>query len=228
MDIPATPRSPSAGNGLIGGPSAPNGTGTGTALNSDFQTFLEMLTVQMQNQDPLNPADPTEFATQLATFSSVEQQVRTNELLVALGAQMGALGVSQLSQWIGMQASAEMPVLFEGSPVTVETPGNTLADNAELVVTDRSGKEVQRMPVGTEAEELQWAGTLDTGAPLPAGEYNLAVEYSAEGETLATDPVYVQARIMEARNEDGVPILIMDSGQKVESSAIVGLRAAAD
>ena len=71
-------------------------------LSSDFETFLKMLTVQMENQDPLNPVESTEFATQLATFSGVEQQVQTNDLLKSLGAQLGAMNVSQLSGWVGM------------------------------------------------------------------------------------------------------------------------------
>ena len=50
-----------------------------SALSSDFETFLKMLTVQMENQDPLNPVDSADFAVQLATFSSVEQQVLTND-----------------------------------------------------------------------------------------------------------------------------------------------------
>ena len=47
--------------------------------------FLKLLTTQMQNQDPLNPIDSTDYAAQLATFSGVEQQVRTNSLLADLG-----------------------------------------------------------------------------------------------------------------------------------------------
>jgi flagellar basal-body rod modification protein FlgD len=66
---PATPAPPAA-------PAPP-----GRAISSDFNTFLRMLTVQMQNQDPLDPIDSADFAVQLATFSGVEQQVRTNELL---------------------------------------------------------------------------------------------------------------------------------------------------
>jgi flagellar basal-body rod modification protein FlgD len=59
--------------------------------------------------------ESTEYATQLATFSGVEQQVRTNELLESLSNGYATFGLGQLSGWIGMQASAEMPVAF--SPV---------------------------------------------------------------------------------------------------------------
>ncbi|WP_240722871.1 flagellar hook capping FlgD N-terminal domain-containing protein [Poseidonocella sp. HB161398] len=52
-----------------------------TDTNSDFDTFIKILTSQIKNQDPANPLDSTELATQLATFSGVEQQVLTNKIL---------------------------------------------------------------------------------------------------------------------------------------------------
>ena len=70
--------------------SAANAAGT---ISSDFETFLRLLTTQMQNQDPLNPMESTEFASQLAQFSAVEQQVRSNELLVGLQAGLQTLGL---------------------------------------------------------------------------------------------------------------------------------------
>lgn len=75
----------------------PAASGARGQISSDFQTFLKMLTAQIQNQDPLNPTPSDEFAVQLATFSSVEQQVRTNDLLVALGAQFGSMGMAQFA-----------------------------------------------------------------------------------------------------------------------------------
>lgn len=74
-----------------------------TVLNSDFETFLKMLTVQMQNQDPLNPMDSSEYAMQLATFSGLEQQVLTNELLNSLIYLGSQTGVSGLADWIGLE-----------------------------------------------------------------------------------------------------------------------------
>ncbi len=50
------------------------------AVTSDYETFLRMLTTQLQNQDPMNPMESDDFAMQLATFSGVEQQVKTNEI----------------------------------------------------------------------------------------------------------------------------------------------------
>ena len=76
---------------------APKTAKIGGGITSDFTTFLKMLTTQMQNQDPLNPIDSTDYAAQLATFSGVEQQVRTNSLLADLGTQFGLMGMAQLA-----------------------------------------------------------------------------------------------------------------------------------
>ena len=118
-----------------------------SALSSDFETFLKMLTAQMENQDPLNPVDSTEFASQLAQFSSVEQQVRTNDLLSVMGQQLGIMGMGQLQGWVGMTARAEMPVAFEGAPVGVTLNPAAGADLARLVVRDARGGIVAQQDV---------------------------------------------------------------------------------
>jgi flagellar basal-body rod modification protein FlgD len=84
--------------------------GSGAKISSDFETFLKMLTVQMQNQDPLNPVDSSDYATQLATFSGVEQQVQTNDLLRSLAGQMGTGLDNQPVVWAGVRADGrQMP-----------------------------------------------------------------------------------------------------------------------
>ena len=81
-------------------PSAPESQ---SGISSDFETFLRMLTAQMKNQDPLNPVESADFATQLATFSGVEQAVLTNDLLRGLSLQ---IGVSGLASWVGKEVRA--------------------------------------------------------------------------------------------------------------------------
>src|SRR3546814_4876863 len=60
----------------LGNASGPNGVGAGSA--TDYETFLRLLTAQLRHQDPLSPADPTQFVSQLATFTQVEQSLLTN------------------------------------------------------------------------------------------------------------------------------------------------------
>lgn len=210
-------------NPFATGQTTPAGDQGKTVISSDFETFIKMLTVQMENQDPLNPVDATDFAVQLAQFSTVEQQVLTNSLLTNLGAQIGALSVAQLSGWVGMQARAEMPVAFEGAPVTLTLRPDSLAESAELVVRNEQGAEVSRQPAPTETGEFDWAGTDADGTPLPYGTYALSVESFSSGQLIATAPVEVHSLIVEARNDNGVPTLVMAGGQVVTAAQILGL-----
>ncbi|MEO0916622.1 MAG: flagellar hook capping FlgD N-terminal domain-containing protein, partial [Pseudomonadota bacterium] len=90
-----------------------------SVISSDFDTFLQMLTAQMQYQDPLNPIESTDFATQLATFSNVEQAVLTNDLLKDLTAQMNSSGLADMAAWVGKEARAAAPAFFDGEPLTL-------------------------------------------------------------------------------------------------------------
>ena len=193
-------------------------------LTADFQTFLQLLTTQMENQDPLNPMESTEFATQLATFSGVEQQVRTNELLGDLGLSLGTLGMGELGGWIGMQGRAEMPVNFTGQAVTLQAAPDPLADRTELVVRNASGDVVQRLPIPLSDAPFEWTGADLSGAVLPHDIYTFSVE-SWSGETLLEErAAMVRAEIEEAQLVDGEVWLTMEGGLSIPASSIIGLR----
>lgn len=210
-----------AGGGQAGTPADPSAQKG--VLSSDFQTFVKMLTAQMQNQDPLNPIESSDFATQLATFSSVEQQVLTNDLLSSLGAQMGALNLSQLSGWVGMQARAVMPVHYDGSPVTLNVHGSATAQSHQLVVRDATGAVLSREDITSNPQEVTWRGRNAFGAELPPGIYEIAVESFLEGELVATTPAAVGGQIIEARPENGLVSLVFEGGQAVPSDQILSL-----
>ena len=156
---------------------------TSSAISSDFETFLNMLTVQMQNQDPLNPTDPSDYAVQLATFSSVEQQVKTNDLLAQLMAVMSSSAMSDMGAWIGQDVRAPTTAHFDGSPISVTTSVDADADSADLVVVNSYGAEVQRIAIDPTSGTVTWAGVDDYGSPMASGDYGFYVE-SYQSETL--------------------------------------------
>lgn len=199
--------------------------GDRSVINSDFQTFLEMLTTQMQNQDPLNPMDSTEFSTQLATFSGVEQQVRTNDLLSGLQQAMSFANLGDVAGWIGREARAEMPMAFQGEPLTLLASGNVLADRMELVVTDAEGQALQRVDVPVSDAPFQWAGVTSDGAPLPAGTYGFHIEYFKDDIPIDTRPAQGYATIEEVESINGEIWLTMPGGVQVRSSEITSVRA---
>lgn len=71
----------------VASPAASNLTGSqahGSAPTVDYTEFLQLLVAELKNQDPTSPTDPTQYMSQLASFSTVEQQVQTNATLDAL------------------------------------------------------------------------------------------------------------------------------------------------
>ncbi len=201
----------------------PAATGSG-ALSSDFETFLKMLTTQMRNQDPLDPVDSADFAVQLATFSSVEQQVLTNDLLTGLGAQMAALGMGQLAGWIGLEAEVEAPVRLAGAPVSLSVTVAQGADAAELIVTNEQGVIVQRQPIAPQSGPVLWEGRDSLGLPLPEGTYRVTAHSLAKDETIARHEAHLHARIDEAQLDGGAVRLVLENGQRVSAGEVLGLR----
>lgn len=199
-------------------------TNTSALIDSDFETFLRMLTVQLQNQDPLDPIDNSEYAVQLATFSGVEQQVKTNDLLETLGSQLGVMGMSELAGWVGKQARANMPVAFTGEPVTFHGSARPLADAAELVITDATGRIVARDPILPGSDKRDWNGTGADGTVMPAGRYTAVLESFANGQLIGTDPAEVYAEVIEARNIGGTTTLVFPDGIEVAADKITALR----
>ena len=195
-----------------------------TVISSDFDTFLKMLTVQMENQDPLNPTDSSEYAMQLATFSGVEQQVLTNDLLNALMMQMNTTGMAQMADWVGKNARVAAPAHFDGSPITIAPNPAAIADKVELVVYNEAGEEVQRMEIPKSADPIEWSGTSPDGEPFPTGVYRFNVESSANGDVVLDEVADVYARVQEVRSENGLSVLILEGGVAVLASDVSALR----
>lgn len=195
------------------------------AISSDFDTFLKMLTAQMQNQDPLNPMESSDYAMQLATFSGVEQQVRSNQLLESLAAQFSLVGMSQLAGWVGQEARAAADVWYQGQPVTLAPNPIATADRVVLVVTDTAGNIVSREELPVSAAPYSWLGGDTMGNPLPEGRYSLAIESWSEGEVVQTDPVEHYGKVIEARGGASGVRLVFEGGIEVMAAEITALRA---
>ncbi|WP_417589296.1 flagellar hook capping FlgD N-terminal domain-containing protein [Pararhodobacter oceanensis] len=190
---------------------------------SDYQTFLNMLTVQMRNQDPLNPMNSTDFAVQLATFSGVEQQSHTNQLLTSMLSQAGLAG---LGTWVGMEARIYGGVTFTGAPIEL-TPDPALgADAVTLIVRDRDGAIVDSRVLAPDTLSYQWDGVGPEGVPLPEGAYTFEIDSRLNGEVMDTQPVAAYVPVLEARYENGATMLVMPGDLWIDSSAVTGLRPA--
>src|SRR5512135_2072601 len=90
---------------------------SGATLAGNFQTFLQLLTTQLQNQNPLSPLDTNQFTQQLVQFAQVEQQLKTNDQLTTL------VSLQQTAQ-------ATQALNFVGSTAVVDGSTTTLTNGA--------------------------------------------------------------------------------------------------
>jgi flagellar basal-body rod modification protein FlgD len=194
-------------------------------INSDFDTFLKMLTAQMRNQDPLNPIDSADYAVQLATFSGVEQQMRTNDTLQALLGRMDMQGMAQMAAWVGHEARSTAPVAFQGLPVTIyPPPPEASVDGRVLVVRDAQGTLVAREEMAARAASHDWYGDAMTGGTLPPGTYTLSVESYAGEKLLSSGSPESYAVIDELRASPQGTRAVLAGGAEIATSAITALR----
>ncbi|MCC5995721.1 MAG: flagellar hook assembly protein FlgD [Oceanicaulis sp.] len=184
---------------ILPGASRSNDSGLAAGnLADNFDTFLRLLTQQLQNQDPLNPMDSQEFVTQLVQFSSVEQQIAQTRSLDALLALQGANAAMSAAGYLGrdVTVSVNTAELSNGEARwTYELP--RAAQRTDLMISDAAGRVVATLPgqTGSGSHPLVWDGRDAAGNTLPPGVYTLqASARDAEGESI-TASVRVSGRV---------------------------------
>jgi flagellar basal-body rod modification protein FlgD len=161
------------------------GTATGTQQNNalsqlsgNFNTFLTLLTTQLQNQDPLSPMDSNQFTQQLVEFSGVEQQINTNDNLKTLIGLTQSQGVNNAVGYLGKTVTLTngKAALSGGAANWTYALNNTAATTA-LTVTDANGKVVYvtQGETNSGAHSFTWDGKSNAGSDLPDGTYTLTV-----------------------------------------------------
>ncbi len=202
----------------------PTSTDAGTKISSDYMTFLRMLTVQMQNQDPMNPIESSDYAVQLATFSGVEQQVRTNELLAGMISSFQQFGMAEMASWIGKEARSNAAVYYDGTPVTLSPNPAVGSTRAVIAVKDAEGNLVSREDIPVSAEPYQWLGAGADGMPLPPGTYTITLESMNGDEVIDSRPIEYYALVTEARGGPGGTKLVLEGGIEVLANSVTALR----
>lgn len=203
------------------------GQSAAASLTSDFETFLKMLTAQARNQDPLEPLDSSEYASQLAQFSMVEQQVQTNDLLTSLASALSSVNLDELSNWIGVEVMGASSFRFDGQPLSIFAQPDPGADKSVLVISDVDGTEVDRITVPVSEHEFLWAGVDGSGNPLPYGSYSATLESYSSDELLSARPAATYSRVIEAQVGGGVVTLTLNSGAVIPATDVTAVRTGA-
>jgi len=204
----------------------PKATITDSVKQQDLgrDAFLRLLTVQLQNQDPMEPVKNEDFVAQLSQFSSLEQLTSINEAVSgdgdteALSSVMQAVENNTAVALMGK--SVEMPTdnieyIGQGNVqvgYNLEGPANRV----DIQIFDSGGNLVRTL-VDNSPEEgngaLVWDGENDTGQSLSAGTYYMVPKaVNGEGNSV-TIQAQLQGKVTGVRYADGKPILILDGGE---------------
>ena len=160
-----------------------------TQIAGNFQSFLQLLTTQLQNQDPLSPLDTNQFTQQLVEFAGVQQQINTNDSLASLVSLQQTAQSSQALQFVGKTA------VVKGSTATMTSSQATwelnipTASNVTINITNSSGQTVYSNTAAVSAgnnQVFKWNGLGTDGTQFPDGNYTLsATAKDSNGNSVA-------------------------------------------
>jgi flagellar basal-body rod modification protein FlgD len=187
--------------------------------------FLQLLVTQLQNQDPLNPADATEFTAQLATFSSLEQLQNINTTLGDVSTSQTVLTNSQAVDYIGkqIQAIGNKVYMNDGQADPIEFD---VADDAAGVYTkiyNSYGEYVQDLemgPMSAGQHSIQWDGLDHEGRTATDGTYQYEVAaIDADGNTVSVTS-FTQGTVSGVYYKNGIAYLVT-ADQEVPLGSVV-------
>src|ERR1700736_3533630 len=181
MATPSATTAPTVVSGtttLPAGSSASSGTHAlaSQQIAGNFQTFLQLVTTQLQNQNPLSPLDTNQFTQQLVEFAGVEQQLNANQSLQTLISLQQTAQSTQALQFVGKIAVVKGNVnSLTNSQATwdLNIPSNS---NVTLSIANSSGQTVFTGSYSANAGNNQpftWNGKGNDGSQWPDGQYTL-------------------------------------------------------
>lgn len=168
----------------VGGVSG--GSGTSQMANSratiaeNFDTFLNILTTQLRNQNPLDPLDTNQFTAQLVQFTGVEQQLKTNQFLETLMLASQNTAKSDAVSYIGKEvtSSGKTGELTDDKAVFWAYSANANAANATVTIKSASGQVVysETGPLSAGPGTFRWDGKGSDGSMKPSGVYTIDIQ----------------------------------------------------
>jgi flagellar basal-body rod modification protein FlgD len=173
-------------------PTSSTGQDAMSQLSSNFDTFLQLLTTQLKNQDPTSPMDSNQFTQQLVEFSQVEQQINTNTNLKSLITQGTAQAGTFASAYLGKTVSVTNgnASLTNGAATWTYNLG-TGSSTTTLNVSDSAGRTVFSQPgeIGAGTHSFTWNGKDANGNTLADGTYKLTAVANTSAGTAVTTTV---------------------------------------
>ncbi|MDC9700786.1 MAG: flagellar hook capping FlgD N-terminal domain-containing protein [Alphaproteobacteria bacterium] len=146
------------------------------SIAENFDTFLQLLTTQLRNQNPFDPLDTSEFTNQLVQFSGVEQTIATNKHLETISnlsaTNMAIATVSYIGKTIIADGSVKK---LENGQTSWIYKAQAEAPKSTMIIRDEKGKTILSREIDLKAgtHEMVWDGKDNSKIPLPEGNYRL-------------------------------------------------------
>lgn len=174
--------------------------------------FLKLLVTQLENQDPLNPTENTEFVAQLAQFSSLEGIQNLNTSLEGMVGSMDSLQEFGSASLIGRSArAASDSFTYDGSAERLGFSFDSDVTEAVLTVKDSSGETVREINLGSLSSgygEAEWDGKNSSGTAAGAGLYSFSVEAKGSDGSSVNGSTFIQGPVTGVSLGDNSALLI--------------------
>ena len=201
-------------------------------LKIGYDTFLKLLTTQLQHQDPTSPLDTNQFTTQLVQMTGVQQQLLSNELLQSLVNQgsSGTGGVASAVNLIGKTVHAVGDTAqLDGGAAKWSYGLASGASAATLTVKDSKGAVVwtgKAPDLGQGRHDFTWDGKDSTGKQIAdGGLYTLSVDATDAAGAAIKSATEVTGVVTSVETVDGSTVLNLGK-TKVLLSAVDQVQAA--
>ncbi len=191
-------------------------TGDGTAAKPQVlgkDDFLNLLVAQLKNQDPLNPADSTEFTAQLAQFSSLEQLSNINENLEYLQGFQNSINNSQAVSFIGkdVKVNGNSIMLNDGISDAINFELEEDACEVYVNIYDDTGgfvNVIEGGPLSAGEQTINWDGNDKNGNRVFDGKYNFEVLATDADGNMINTKTYITGRVTAVVYKNGISYLV--------------------
>ena len=196
----------------------------------DSEDFMNLLITQLQNQDPLDPADTSEMVSQMAELSNMQAtQEMSNNIEKLLDYQVSQNNV-QLISLLGNEvtASSNVVAVSDGEPGTGEFTLASAVATCQVDISDSSGNIIKSLDLGSlEADttySLEWDGTNSAGTAVDDGLYLFTVNGTTADGTEAEVEYQTTGTVTGLDYQSGTAVLTLDNAIPVEVGAVIGVR----
>jgi flagellar basal-body rod modification protein FlgD len=193
-------------------------------LAGNFDTFLQLLTTQLQNQNPLDPLDTNQFTQQLVEFASVQQQVDMNTNMQTLITLQQTNAATSALQLVGanVTVSGSSATLSKATGSPAQWSLNAAAPaTGQITITSSTGQTAYTGTIALNAgsQTYTWNGQGNNGVTWPDGSYNISVTAAGANGQPVTVSSQVQG-VVSAVNVSASPPTLTVGGQNVPITSV--------